>query len=109
MRGRTTKVAWLLGFLSTASLSLYAKTGSLTQEAPQTIAARTRSMQHMTGLLALHWDVRAGKLYLEIPHLHQDLLYFDSMAQGTGSNDLGLDRGRLGSSARGSRSLRRPG
>ena len=66
-----------------------------------TIAARTASMQHMPGLLPLDWDARAGKLYLEVPlgadaaHTRsQDLLYTDSLPYGTGSNDLGLDRGQ---------------
>ncbi len=61
---------------------------------PPTIAARTASMTNMPGLLPLHWDANAGKLYLEIPHLNQDLLYTNSLPYGTGSNDLGLDRGQ---------------
>jgi hypothetical protein len=51
-------------------------------------------MQHMPGLLPLDWDARTGRLYLEIPHLNQDLLYTDSLPYGTGSNDIGLDRGQ---------------
>jgi Met-zincin/Domain of unknown function (DUF5117) len=58
------------------------------------IATRTASMQHMPGLLPLDWDAKAGKLYLEIPHLNEDLLYTDSLPYGTGSNDIGLDRGQ---------------
>jgi hypothetical protein len=58
------------------------------------IATRTASMQHMPGLLPLDWDAKTGKLYLEIPHLNQDLLYTDSLPYGTGSNDIGLDRGQ---------------
>ena len=59
-----------------------------------TIAARTASMTNLPGLLPLHWDVKAGHLYLEIPTLNQDLLYTHSLPYGTGSNDLGLDRGQ---------------
>jgi hypothetical protein len=67
-----------------------------------TIAARTASMTAMPGLLPLHWDAAAGKLYLEIPHLDasgqsQDLLYTHGLPYGTGSNDLGLDRGQISS------------
>ncbi len=65
-----------------------------TEAAPPTIAARTAAMTNMPGLLPLHWDANAGKLYLEIPHLNQDLLYTNSLPYGTGSNDLGLDRGQ---------------
>jgi len=34
-------------------------------------------------------------LYLEIGKLDVDMLYFDSLPYGTGSNDLGLDRGQV--------------
>lgn len=58
-------------------------------------------MQHFAGLLPLDWDAKAGKLYLEVPlaadaaHTRSlDLLYTDSLPYGTGSNDLGLDRGQ---------------
>ncbi len=52
-------------------------------------------MQNMPGLLPLHWDAKNGKLYLEIPHLDTDLLYTHSLPYGSGSNDLGLDRGQI--------------
>ena len=61
-----------------------------------TIAVKTAAMTNMAGLLPLHWDAPAGKLYLEIPELKKDLLYTDSLPYGTGSNDLGLDRGQTG-------------
>jgi hypothetical protein len=59
------------------------------------IDARTASMQHMHGFLPLHWDAKNGRLYLEIPHLNADMLYFHSLPYGAGSNDLGLDRGQI--------------
>ncbi len=63
-----------------------------------TIAAKTASMTNMPGLLPLHWDAAAGKLYLEIPlgadGKSSELLYTHSLPWGTGSNDLGLDRGQ---------------
>ena len=49
----------------------------------------------MPGFLPLHWDAKNGRLYLEIPQLDVDMLYFDSLPYGTGSNDLGLDRGQV--------------
>ena len=58
-------------------------------------------MQHMPGLLSLDWDAKEGKLYLEVPlagnaaHTRSaDLLYTGSLPQGTGSVELGLDRGQ---------------
>lgn len=68
--------------------------GARSDAPPPTIAARTASMTNMPGLLPLHWDANAGKLYLEIPQLNKDLLYTNSLPYGTGSNDLGLDRGQ---------------
>ena len=63
-----------------------------------TLAAKTASMTNMPGFLPLHWDATAGKLYLEIPlgsnGKSAEMLYTDSLPWGTGSNDLGLDRGQ---------------
>jgi hypothetical protein len=65
-----------------------------------TVPEKTAKMKHFEGLIPLDWDGSAGKLYLEIPHLgtdgkSQDLLYVNSLPFGTGSNDLGLDRGQV--------------
>jgi len=66
----------------------------------QTISSKTTAMKHIDGYLPLDWDAKAGKLYLEIPHLDPagnspDILYTHSLPYGTGSNDLGLDRGQI--------------
>jgi hypothetical protein len=50
-------------------------------------------------MLPLDWDSKSGKLYLEIPELSKDLLYMHSLPWGTGSNDLGLDRGQVSEGA----------
>src|SRR5271163_1331094 len=60
-----------------------------------TIESKTSAMQRMPGFLPLYWDAKTGKLYLEIPQLNTDMVYFDSLTQGAGSNDLGLDRGQI--------------
>jgi hypothetical protein len=59
------------------------------------IETKTAAMRHMPGFLPLHWDAKNGRLFLEIPQLNVDMLYFDSLPYGTGSNDLGLDRGQV--------------
>ena len=59
------------------------------------IATKSAGMKSIDGYLPLYWDGAAGKLYLEVPHLGSDLLYTNSLPYGTGSNDLGLDRGQL--------------
>jgi hypothetical protein len=66
----------------------------------QTIAVKTTGMKHLDGYFPLDWDAKTGKLYLEISHLDAsghspDLLYTHSLPYGTGSNDLGLDRGQI--------------
>ena len=66
----------------------------------QTIATKTAGMKHIDGYLPLDWDAKAGKLYLEIPRfdsagISPDVLYTHSLPYGTGSNDLGLDRGQI--------------
>ena len=63
-------------------------------EKPPAIAVKTTGMTAMPGLLPLFWDPLAGKLYLEIAQLNHDYLYTNSLPYGTGSNDLGLDRGQ---------------
>jgi len=69
-------------------------------DSPATIAQKTAGMKHLEGFVPLDWDAKAGKLYLEIPRFNNegrtpDLLYVVSLPYGTGSNDLGLDRGQL--------------
>lgn len=55
----------------------------------------TRGMQHQAGLLPLDYAPDSGKLYLTIPLDAQEYIYYFSLPQGLGSNDVGLDRGQL--------------
>jgi hypothetical protein len=68
--------------------------------APPNIREKTAGMKHLEGLIPLDWDARTGKLYLEIGPLgtdgrSSDFIYATSLPFGTGSNDLGLDRGQV--------------
>lgn len=63
------------------------------------IALKVAGMKHMGGFLPLDWDPKSGKLYLEITHFDQDILYVHSLPWGVGSNDLGLDRGQTSEAA----------
>jgi len=38
-----------------------------------------------------------GKIYLEVGNTNQEFLYYSSLSRGIGSNDIGLDRGKIGS------------
>lgn len=69
----------------------------------QSIAAQW-SAQHPSAVLRpgyfdTYYDTGANKLYARIPkeRLKQPFLYVYSLSQGIGSNDIGLDRGQLGS------------
>ena len=64
----------------------------------RTIREMTAGMKRMNGLIPLDWDEKNGKLFMEIPRIgadgkSADYLYATSLPFGTGSNDLGRDRG----------------
>ncbi len=67
-------------------------------ETPQTltIAERTAGAQKLAGYFNLYWDVKQGKLWLEIDKWSSEFLYQNGLPAGIGSNDIGLDRGQLG-------------
>ncbi|QDK82432.1 DUF5117 domain-containing protein [Spirosoma sp. KCTC 42546] len=60
------------------------------------ISTFTAGMERNQGFLTYYWDAKKGKIWLEISSFDTELLYYPSLAQGVGSNDIGLDRGRLG-------------
>ena len=62
----------------------------------KTIEAFTAGMEKKEGFLNFYWNAKEGKIWLEINKFDTELLYYPSLAQGIGSNDIGLDRGRLG-------------
>lgn len=62
----------------------------------QTIATFTNGMEKRPGFLTFYWDAKKGKIWLEVSRFNEELLYYPTLAQGIGSNDIGLDRGRLG-------------
>ncbi|HTB87428.1 MAG TPA: zinc-dependent metalloprotease [Steroidobacteraceae bacterium] len=87
--------AMIVVSLIVCSPALLAAAESTSASGMPSIEVKTSGMRHMPGFLPLHWDAKNGKLYLEIPQLNVDMLYFDSLPYGTGSNDLGLDRGQV--------------
>ncbi|WP_132055846.1 zinc-dependent metalloprotease [Pseudocnuella soli] len=60
------------------------------------IAAFTKGMQSIPGYFPLYWDAQKGRMFLEIDKWNLEFLYYPSLAAGMGSNDIGLDRGRMG-------------
>ena len=54
-------------------------------------------LDKLEGFINLYHDEAAGRVYLEVPALDEPFIYQASLARGVGSNDIGLDRGQLGS------------
>lgn len=77
-----------------ASLVLAGSLGA--QAAPPTIAEKTRGLNRIDGFVPLYWDAAAGKLWMEIRRLGEELIYITGATTGLGSNDIGLDRGQIG-------------
>lgn len=50
-----------------------------------------------SGYYTFYYDENFDKIYLQIDQLNTDFLYVRSLSEGIGSNDIGLDRGQLGS------------
>ena len=63
----------------------------------ESISEKTKSMRKMSGYFNMYWEDTSGKIWLEITDFDNEFLYVNSMAAGMGSNDIGLDRGQLGS------------
>ncbi|OBP16962.1 peptidase [Rheinheimera sp. SA_1] len=52
-------------------------------------------MSQQPGLIPIFADAKNGKVYLQVPAKAPEYLYYSSLPQGLGSNDIGLDRGQL--------------
>ena len=61
------------------------------------IAEKVAQLEFHQGFFDFYWDRRNGKVLLQVDSFGQAFLYQSSLARGLGSNDLGLDRGQLGS------------
>lgn len=59
---------------------------------------KTANTRKFEGYFNFYWDEKAGKVLLEIKRWKSEFLYINSLPAGLGSNDIGLDRGQLGSS-----------
>ncbi|WP_029033621.1 zinc-dependent metalloprotease [Salinimicrobium terrae] len=51
------------------------------------------------GYFTFYYSEDDDEIYLEVDQLNEEFLYVPSLATGIGSNDIGLDRGQLGSEA----------
>jgi hypothetical protein len=61
----------------------------------QDIDAQLKDSKKIEGFFNFYWNESKGKVFLEIKTLNEEFLYYPSLAQGLGSNEIGLDRGKL--------------
>lgn len=73
-----------------------APSGSTSGGTPPTIGQFTSGMGRNAGFMTYYWDAKRGKVWLEVDKFDTEFLYYPTLARGVGSNDIGLDRGRLG-------------
>ena len=78
-------------------LLVIAACGQAPGGAPADITTQLGSFEHHPGFFDLYWDDKQGRLILRIDNFDEQFMYQSSMARGVGSNDIGLDRGQLGS------------
>ena len=64
--------------------------------ATESVESVLLNTQEMPGFIPLHWDSEEGRLYADISGVEGPFIYYNGLSHGVGSNDLGLDRGRLG-------------
>jgi hypothetical protein len=62
----------------------------------QDIDAALKESVKKEGFLTFYYQESKGKIFAEINRLNEEFLYAPSMSRGLGSNDIGIDRGRLG-------------
>lgn len=55
------------------------------------------AFERLDGFVDLYWDADAGRILIDVEELDEPFIYQSSLPRGIGSNDLGLDRGQLGS------------
>ncbi len=94
----------LLGFLAllVALTPTFLASPQAKAEEPGTAAANTiedyvEGFTKQEGFFDFYWDSSEGRILLEITDWEQEFLYVTSLQTGVGSNDIGLDRGQLGS------------
>ena len=58
-----------------------------------------KNITKYSGYFNFYYDDSKDKIYLEISKLESEFLYVNALSEGVGSNDIGLDRGKLGGGA----------
>ena len=53
------------------------------------------NLEKQDGFITFYWDNTKGTILFELEKLDSEFLYVNSLPRGIGSNDLGIDRGRI--------------
>ena len=93
---KRTLIASLAFLMFVAVASAQNSTSEAQHKTPPTIDQKTTGMQKLSGFFTYFWDARDGKLWLQIDKWNTPFLYYESLPNGVGSNDVGLDRGQPG-------------
>lgn len=56
-----------------------------------------KELKNYNGYFNFYYEEAQDKIYLAVKNLDEEFLYVNSLATGVGSNDIGLDRGQIGS------------
>ena len=85
-----------------ASLAVMALTAPINAQQSSdtlpTIESKTEGMTRIDGFIPIYWEANTAKIWMEIGRWNQDILHYTSLPAGLGQNDIGLNRGDLGSS-----------
>ena len=76
------------------------KKGAPEQTPASTLSAiqtKVAGMKSFPGYYEYYYDEKQDKIFLVVDKFNTEFLYVNSLAAGVGSNDIGLDRGQLGS------------
>lgn len=82
-----------IGFLLFFCAQAQSKKSKNTQIQKPSLIAQTTVYQ---GFFDFYYDESTDKIYLKVPQTEKEFLYVNSLSQGIGNNDIGLDRGQLG-------------
>jgi hypothetical protein len=56
-----------------------------------------KDLKAYEGYFDFYYEESTDKIYLKVKNINDEFLYINSLASGIGSNDIGIDRGQLGS------------
>jgi len=60
------------------------------------ITEKVSGLQKFDGFFTFYWSARDGKIYMEVDRWNTEFLAVSYLSRGMGSNDVGLDRGKIG-------------